>query len=120
MALRNPCEVWTMVSVELTTDEVELLVVVVYLIGMKGNYSPSLLLIYAILATKLPSGLWLSFVKHLNVFHVSCRSSRILLRPAVGTTTLVSHKTQPLSEDNSYFLEAYGFRVCLTVAGHPF
>ena len=59
-----------MVSVELTTDEVELLVVVVYLIGMKGNYSPSLLLTYPILVTKLPSVLWLSFVKHLDVFHV--------------------------------------------------
>ena len=27
----------------------------------------------------------------------------ILLRPADGTMTLVPHKTQPSSEDNSYF-----------------
>ena len=70
MALRNPYEVWTMASVELSTGEVELVVVMVYLIGMKGNYSPFVLLTCPILATKLPSALWLSFVKHLGVFHV--------------------------------------------------
>ena len=37
---------------------------------------------------------------------VSCRSSSILLHSAVGMTTLVPHKTQPFSEDNSYFQEA--------------
>ena len=51
MALCNPYEIWTTVSVELTTDKVELLVVVAYLIGIRGNYSPSLLLTCPILAT---------------------------------------------------------------------
>ena len=117
MALCNSYEVWTKSSVELTTDEVELLVVVIYLIGMKGNYSPSLLLTYVSLASKQPSGLRLSFMKHFDVFHVD---PRILLYSAVGMTTLVSHKKQPLSDDYSYFLEAYGVRVCPTVAGNPF
>ena len=68
MALHNSYEVWTMASDELTTGEVELVVVMVYLNDMKGNYLPFVLL--PILATKLPSVLWLSFVKHLGVFHV--------------------------------------------------
>ena len=43
---------------------------------------------------------------------------RIFLHATVGTTTLVPHKTQPLSQDNLYFLEAYGVRVGSALAGH--
>ena len=54
VALHNPYKVWTMAFVELTTGEVKLMVVVIYLIGMEGNYSPSPLLTHPILANKLP------------------------------------------------------------------
>lgn len=74
----------------------------VYLIGMKGIYSPFVLLIYPNLATKLPFGLWLSSMKHLDVSYVDY----LVLHPAVRMTTLVPHKTQPSSEDNSYFLKS--------------
>ena len=97
-----------MALVRLTTVEVELLVVMVYWIGMKSDLSkPGH-------QTTIRA---LAFIREAP-WCVSCRSSNILLRPAVGMTTLVPHKTQPLSKDNSYFLEAYSVRAGSTVAGH--
>ena len=51
-------------------------------------------------------------MQHLDVFYVD--------RPAIGMITLVPHKTQPLSEENLYFLEAYGIRIGSTVVSHAF